>query len=61
MGGSGWTPTLTLGTCAQIKVGHFKDGLDMSAIREVKFLRELRHPNVIEASTPDTRTSGRRG
>lgn len=23
----------------------------MSAIREVKFLRELRHPNVIEAST----------
>lgn len=32
----------------QIKVGQFKDGLDMSAIREVKFLRELRHPNVIE-------------
>lgn len=32
----------------KIKVGHFKDGLDMSAIREVKFLRELRHPNVIE-------------
>lgn len=24
------------------------EGLDMSAIREVKFLRELRHPNVIE-------------
>lgn len=24
------------------------DGLDMSAIREVKFLQELRHPNVIE-------------
>ncbi|GAA5914462.1 hypothetical protein JCM6882_003026 [Rhodosporidiobolus microsporus] len=32
----------------KIKVGQFKDGLDMSAIREVKFLRELRHPNVIE-------------
>ncbi|BGP41158.1 TFIIH complex serine/threonine-protein kinase subunit kin28 [Rhodotorula kratochvilovae] len=32
----------------KIKVGQFKDGLDMSAIREVKSLRELRHPNVIE-------------
>ncbi|KAK4049128.1 TFIIH complex serine/threonine-protein kinase subunit kin28 [Microbotryomycetes sp. JL201] len=32
----------------KIKVGQFKDGLDMSAIREVKFLQELRHPNVIE-------------
>ncbi|KAL8279956.1 hypothetical protein RQP46_007537 [Phenoliferia psychrophenolica] len=32
----------------KIKVGQFKDGLDMSAIREVKFLRELKHPNVIE-------------
>ncbi|GAA5990243.1 hypothetical protein JCM11641_001796 [Rhodosporidiobolus odoratus] len=32
----------------KIKVGQFKDGLDMSAIREVKFLRELRHNNVIE-------------
>ncbi|GAA5999674.1 CDC2/CDK family serine/threonine-protein kinase [Rhodotorula paludigena] len=32
----------------KIKIGQFKDGLDMSAIREVKFLRELRHPNVIE-------------
>jgi cyclin-dependent kinase 7 len=32
----------------KIKVGQFKDGLDMSAIREVKYLRELRHPNVIE-------------
>ncbi|EIM86789.1 Pkinase-domain-containing protein [Stereum hirsutum FP-91666 SS1] len=31
----------------KIKVGQFKDGLDMSAIREVKFLRELSHPNVI--------------
>ncbi|KDQ18931.1 hypothetical protein BOTBODRAFT_28411 [Botryobasidium botryosum FD-172 SS1] len=32
----------------KIKVGQFKDGLDMSAVREVKYLRELKHPNVIE-------------
>jgi serine/threonine protein kinase len=32
----------------KIKVGLFKDGLDMSAIREVKYLRELKHQNVIE-------------
>ncbi|BFZ53803.1 TFIIH complex serine/threonine-protein kinase subunit kin28 [Savitreella phatthalungensis] len=32
----------------KIKLGQFKEGLDMSAIREVKFLRELRHENVIE-------------
>ncbi|KAK9895329.1 CMGC/CDK/CDK7 protein kinase [Cystobasidium minutum MCA 4210] len=32
----------------KLKVGQFKDGLDMSAIREVKFLQELQHPNVIE-------------
>ena len=32
----------------KIKVGQFKDGLDMSAIREVKYLRELKHINVIE-------------
>ncbi|GAA6021420.1 hypothetical protein JCM11491_006703 [Sporobolomyces phaffii] len=32
----------------KIKVGQFKDGLDMSAIREVKFLRELNHPNLIQ-------------
>ncbi|OBZ74110.1 Serine/threonine-protein kinase crk1 [Grifola frondosa] len=32
----------------KIKVGQFKDGLDMSAIREVKYLRELKHQNVIE-------------
>ncbi|MBW0481348.1 hypothetical protein O181_021063 [Austropuccinia psidii MF-1] len=31
----------------KIKAGQFKDGLDMSAIREVKFLQELSHPNVI--------------
>jgi cyclin-dependent kinase 7 len=29
-------------------VGQFKDGLDMSAVREVKYLRELHHPNIIE-------------
>jgi cyclin-dependent kinase 7 len=32
----------------KIKVGQFKDGLDMSAVREVKYLRELHHPNIIE-------------
>ncbi|KAJ1658024.1 TFIIH complex serine/threonine-protein kinase subunit kin28 [Dispira simplex] len=31
----------------KIKMGQFKSGLDMSAIREVKALRELSHPNVI--------------
>ena len=38
----------------KIKVGLFKDGLDMSAIREVKYLRELKHPNVIEVSSSTT-------
>lgn len=32
----------------EIKTGLFKDGLDMSAIREVKYLQELKHRNVIE-------------
>ncbi|KAJ2366799.1 TFIIH complex serine/threonine-protein kinase subunit kin28 [Coemansia sp. RSA 2610] len=32
----------------KIKLGNARSGLDMSAIREVKALRELRHPNVIE-------------
>ncbi|KAF9245302.1 kinase-like domain-containing protein [Melanogaster broomeanus] len=32
----------------KIKVGQFKDGLDMSAVREVKYLRELQHQNIIE-------------
>lgn len=36
----------------KIKVGGFKDGLDMSAIREVKHLRELKHQNVIEVRLP---------
>jgi cyclin-dependent kinase 7 len=34
----------------KIKVGQFKDGLDMSAIREVKYLRELQHQNIIAVS-----------
>lgn len=37
----------------KIKVGQFKDGLDMSAIREVKYLRELKHRNVIEVRGSD--------
>ncbi|CCH59776.1 hypothetical protein TBLA_0B09590 [Henningerozyma blattae CBS 6284] len=32
----------------EIKTSEFKDGLDMSAIREVKYLQELRHENIIE-------------
>lgn len=31
-----------------LKVTGFKEGLDMSAIREIKFLQEIRHRNVIE-------------
>ena len=34
----------------KIKLGHVKDGIDMSAIREVKFLQELTHPNIIRVS-----------
>jgi len=32
----------------KIKLGDFKDGFDMTAIREIKFLQELKHPNIIE-------------
>ncbi|SCU90594.1 LAMI_0E02762g1_1 [Lachancea mirantina] len=32
----------------EIKTSGFKDGLDMSAIREVKYLQEMNHVNVIE-------------
>ncbi|KAJ1953143.1 TFIIH complex serine/threonine-protein kinase subunit kin28 [Linderina pennispora] len=32
----------------KIKLGNMRSGLDMSAVREVKALRELQHPNVIE-------------
>lgn len=35
----------------KIKVGQMKEGLDQSAIREVRYLRELQHPNVIEVCT----------
>lgn len=34
----------------KIKVGQFKDGLDMSAVREVKYLKELKHQNIIAVS-----------
>lgn len=32
----------------KIKIGQLKEGLDISAIREVKFLREIKHENIIE-------------
>ncbi|KAI7867739.1 kinase-like domain-containing protein [Spinellus fusiger] len=32
----------------KIKMGQFKDGLDLTAIREVRYLQELRHTHVIE-------------
>ncbi|POW22867.1 hypothetical protein PSHT_00796 [Puccinia striiformis] len=38
----------------KIKVGQFKDGLDMSAIQEVKFLQELSHSNVISVSNSNS-------
>lgn len=31
-----------------------KDGLDMTALREVKFLQELHHPNIISVGLPST-------
>lgn len=34
----------------KIKTGEMKDGLDMTALREVKFLQELHHPNIIAVS-----------
>ncbi|THH10359.1 hypothetical protein EW145_g1399 [Phellinidium pouzarii] len=37
----------------KIKVGQFKDGLDMSAVREVKYLKELKHQNVIADLKPN--------
>lgn len=39
--------SLTPVAIKKIKVGEMKDGLDMTALREVKFLQEIRHPNVI--------------
>jgi serine/threonine protein kinase len=38
---------LTTVAIKKIKVGEMKDGLDMTALREVKFLQELHHPNII--------------
>jgi cyclin-dependent kinase 7 len=38
----------------KVKLGEFKEGLDMSAIREIKYLNELKHPNVIEVHHPFT-------
>jgi serine/threonine protein kinase len=35
----------------KIKVLSSKDGLDVTAIREVRFLKELKHPNVIQVSS----------
>jgi cyclin-dependent kinase 7 len=32
----------------KIRAGQFKDGLDLSAIREIKSLQDLKHPNVID-------------
>ncbi|KAL7753986.1 TFIIH complex serine/threonine-protein kinase subunit kin28 [Sorochytrium milnesiophthora] len=32
----------------KIKVAAMMDGMDLSAIRELKFLQELQHPNIIE-------------
>ncbi|KAJ3346754.1 TFIIH complex serine/threonine-protein kinase subunit kin28, partial [Entophlyctis luteolus] len=32
----------------KIKLGQFKDGLDVPSIREVKFLKQLKHSNVVE-------------
>ncbi|WRT67998.1 uncharacterized protein IL334_004973 [Kwoniella shivajii] len=37
----------------KIKVGEMKDGLDMTALREVKFLQELHHPNIIGDLKPN--------
>lgn len=34
----------------KIKLRDLKHGIDMSAIREIKALQELRHPNVIEVT-----------
>jgi cyclin-dependent kinase 7 len=34
----------------KIRLGQFKDGLDMSAIREIKALKELKHPNIIDVN-----------
>lgn len=35
-----------------------KDGLDMTALREVKFLQELHHPNIIAVRTKSKANDG---
>jgi cyclin-dependent kinase 7 len=32
----------------KIKIGQFKDGLDLTAVREVKYLQEFKHTNIVE-------------
>lgn len=34
-----------------IKLAALKNGLDVSAVRELKFLKKFRHPNLIHVST----------
>ena len=34
----------------KIKMQGFRDGIDASALREIKYLQELKHGNVIEVS-----------
>jgi hypothetical protein len=41
---------LTIVAIKKIKAGEMQGGLDMTALREVKFLQELRHPNIIAVS-----------
>lgn len=51
-----WAQVGLLTTCSVVAIkkiktsAAWKDGIDMSALREIKFLRELSHPNVITVS-----------
>lgn len=45
---------LTVVAIKKIKAGEMKDGLDITALREVKFLQELKHPNIIEVGLCDS-------
>lgn len=31
----------------KIRMGNYKDGVNVTALREIKLLQEIRHPNVI--------------
>jgi cyclin-dependent kinase 7 len=33
----------------KIKLGAYSSGIEVSALREIKYLQELQHPNIIEA------------